>query len=220
MAELSIHEDIEGNTQGTTLNAQTCPSNPPIRCIDPQCRNLDDWRTQPRTTPRCSQMNGKLIIEGIETSLHGCQCCPEYIFCPISDCNGDASQRCTTAHLRGCFCDWPGRGPHITPWQRTPFVLFNDIDRYFDDPDAEYYEDGYGMVYPVDPDAPRAPLYDPPGGELGFTIAGSTTASASSSQIMRTSVTAVPVVYPNSSETDVHATRRMQFSPRGFLRSD
>ena len=69
------------------------------------------------------------------------------------------------------------------------------------------------MVYPVDPDAPRAPLYDPPGGELGYTVAISTTASASTNPSAMAFATTVPAVYQNSSETEVHATRRMHFPP-------
>ena len=197
VAELSIHNAMESNTQGATSNRRTCPNNPPIRCIDPQCRDLDDWRSETPTMPRCNQIDGKLVIEGTEVPLHGCQCCPEYIFCPISDCMGDARQVCTSAHLRGCFCDWPGRGPHVTPWQLTPFVLFNDIDQYFDNPDAEYYNDGYGLHPPADPNAPPAPLYDPPGGALGYTVVGPNAVTSSLSLDARPLATAPPALTSN-----------------------
>ncbi len=140
----SIQESFSNEMEALamTSDSRTCPRNPPVRCLDHQCRGSDDWKTESdmSSTPRCNRADGKLVIDGIETALHGCPCCPEYIACSSTDYNGDANQACTSVPLRGCFCNWPGRimFPYWqASWQpdNEPAVLLNSFDAAFDDPD-------------------------------------------------------------------------------------
>lgn len=96
------------------------------------------------STPRCNRIGGTLVIDGTETTLYGCPCCPEYIGCSSTDCHGDESQACTTAPLLGCFCNWPGRimFPYLQdsrPPGNEPPIYINDLDALFSDPNFNPY---------------------------------------------------------------------------------
>lgn len=139
-----VLEDQSLNNQMEALDIATCPSKPPVRCIDRQCRGQDDWKAESdmSLTPRCNRAEGTLYIEGTRTPLHGCPCCPEYIACSSTDCNGNANQACTSTPLHGCFCDWPGRimiqyvqeqwQPHT-----DDLIQIDTFDQMFYDPDFD-----------------------------------------------------------------------------------
>lgn len=91
----------------TNTQQSRCPIKPPIMCLDPQCRGADDWIV----STRCNRDGGGLVVDGVETHLEGCPCCPEFIECNSVSCNGDSTRTCSSELLYGCFCDWPGRGP-------------------------------------------------------------------------------------------------------------
>jgi hypothetical protein len=143
VADLTVYESLNNDIGAVTPGSRNCPRDPPVKCLDPQCRGSDDWKTETSSTPRCNQADGKLVIDGTETALHGCPCCPEYIACSSTDCNGGANQACTSVYLHGCFCNWPSRGPVLTHWQPAwqpgdePDVYINMIDAAFDDPDFD-----------------------------------------------------------------------------------
>lgn len=88
-ADLTLQESLN-NEEGAIppiINERNCPRNPPVRCLDSQCRVSDDWKTEPLSTPRCSQLGGMLVIDGLDTVLYGCPCCPEFIYCSSADFN-------------------------------------------------------------------------------------------------------------------------------------
>jgi hypothetical protein len=149
LADLTVDEPLNNDVGVITPSSVNCPRDPPVRCLDPQCRGSDDWTTGTSSTPRCNRADGKLVIDGTEIALHGCPCCPEYIACSSTDCNGGANQACTSYPLHGCFCDWPGRGPQLTAWEPAwqegdpPDILINDADAFLDDPD--YHPPGGGQ---------------------------------------------------------------------------
>lgn len=139
LADLTLYESLDNVLAAITPSSWNCPREPPVRCLDPQCRGADDWKTETSSTPRCNQTNGKLVVDGTETALHDCPCCPEYIHCSSTDCNGGANQVCTSVPLHGCFCDWPSRGPTLMAVEPPrgeddpPYVYVNDIDAFFYD---------------------------------------------------------------------------------------
>ncbi|KAE8447022.1 hypothetical protein EG329_011156 [Mollisiaceae sp. DMI_Dod_QoI] len=221
LADLSIYEslntdnDIEERRVGSS--SRNCPRDPPARCLDPQCRGSDDWQAEMSmsTIPRCNQAEGKLVIDGTETALHGCPCCPEYIACSSTECNGSANQACTSVPLHGCFCDWPGRGPVLTTWD-GPDVSIYDADAFLDDPDyqpASWMRD-VPPVYINDFDELYFdPNYHPLSGQISSTTAVSFTASSSmyETRPLATQITA-PAVLQNFTWMDFLPSRQEAFS--------
>lgn len=142
LMDLNLDESLNNDINLVTPSGSNCPHQPPVKCLDPQCRGLDDWKTETEmfTTPRCNRVDGKLVTNGLETALHGCPCCPEHINCGSADCNGGAYQACTTAPLYGCFCDWPNPGASLLYWQPPwqpgdpPDIYVNDFDASFNNP--------------------------------------------------------------------------------------
>jgi hypothetical protein len=198
LGDLTIYESLNNDIGAIAPSSRNCPRDPPVRCLDPQCRGSDDWKTETLLTPRCNQADGKLLIDGTETALSGCPCCPEYIACSSTDCNGDANQACTSVPLHGCFCDWPGRGSLLIFWQPAwqegdpPDVYINDADAFLDDPD-----------------------YPPLGGQVPSTISVSSTASSSISYEARplaTHMSSAPALAQNSTLMDLLSSRQEAFS--------
>jgi hypothetical protein len=143
LADLTIYDSLNNDMGAVAPGSRNCPRDTPVKCLDPQCRGSDDWKTETSSTPRCNRGDGKLVSDGTEIALHGCPCCPEYIACSSTDCNGGANQACTSVHLHGCFCNWPGRGPVLTHWQPAwrpgdpPDAYINTFDAAFGDPDFD-----------------------------------------------------------------------------------
>ncbi|KAF8860189.1 hypothetical protein BDZ45DRAFT_672713 [Acephala macrosclerotiorum] len=198
VADLDIYESLNNDIGAITPSSRNCPRDPPVRCLDSQCRGSDDWKTETSSTPRCNQADGKLVIDGTETALHGCPCCPEYIACSSTDCNGGANQACTSVALHGCFCDWPGRGPHLTALQPAfsmgdePDVYIYDADAFLDDPD-----------------------YHPLGGQILSTTAVSFTASSSmfnEARPLATQMSTAPALPQNFTWMDLLSSRQEAFS--------
>jgi len=198
LADLTVDEPLNNDIGAIIPSGGNCPRDPPVRCLDPQCRGSDDWKTETSLTPRCNRADGKLVIDGTETALHGCPCCPEYIACSSTDCYGGANQACTSVPLHGCFCDWPGRGPQLTAWQPAfsagdePDVYIYDADAFLDDPD-----------------------YHPLGGQRLPTTAVSSTASSSmliEATPLPTQGSIAPAIPQNFTWMDLLSRRQEAFS--------
>ena len=52
---------------------------------------------------RCKSRSTK-IINSIETTLFGCQCCSRIYRCDEEICNGGKELRCQSELLKGCYC--------------------------------------------------------------------------------------------------------------------
>jgi hypothetical protein len=195
LADLTLEELLNNNIGAITSSGRNCPRDPPVRCLDPQCRGSDDWKTETSSIPRCNRADGKLVIDGTETDLPGCPCCPEYIACSSSDCNGGANQACTSVPLHGCFCDWPGRGPQLTSWEPVgngPDIYIYDADAFLDDPD-----------------------YHPLGGQRSTSTAVSFTASSSmhfEARPLATQGSIAPAMPQNFTWMDLLSRRQEAFS--------
>ncbi|RDL36759.1 uncharacterized protein BP5553_06111 [Venustampulla echinocandica] len=190
LAEFTLYESLNNDVGAITPSSRNCPLDPPVRCLDPQCRGSDDWKTETSSTPRCNQADGKLVTDGTETALHGCPCCPEYIACSSTDCNGGANQAYTSFPLHGCFCDWPGRGPILTCSDGLD-VLINDAEAFLDDPD-----------------------YHPFGGQILSGTAVSFTASSSmfyEARPLATQRSTVPVLPQNLTRMNLLSSRQEAF---------
>jgi hypothetical protein len=74
LAGLTLYESLNNDAGAITPTSRNCPRDPPVRCLDPQCRGSDDWKTETPSTPRCNRADGKLVIDGTETALHSCPC--------------------------------------------------------------------------------------------------------------------------------------------------
>jgi hypothetical protein len=194
VAGLAISESSNNDVGGLSIS-RNCPRGPPVRCLDPQCRDADDWQTETPSTPRCSQANGLLVIDGTETALHGCPCCPEYIECSFTECNGGADRACTSVPLRGCFCDWPGRGPVLTDWTQI-----ND----------EYLVLGPNNWEPPEDSNPHSGGYQPSSTNLVlFTASQSTSHEA---RPLATHRSTAPVLPPNFTGSGLLLNRQQPFS--------
>lgn len=197
LADLTVDEPLKNDVGVIIPSCTNCPRDPPVRCLDPQCRGSDDWKTEISSTPRCNRADGKLVIDGTEITLHGCSCCPEYIACSSTDCNGGANQACNSVRSYGCFCDWRGRGPQLTEFSARsagdhPDVYIYDADAFLDDPD-----------------------YHPLGGQRSSTAAAFFTASSSmlfDGRPLATQASIAPAIPQNFTWMDLLSRRQEPFS--------
>lgn len=71
------------------------------------------------------------------------------------------------------------------------------------------------MVHPVDPDAPQVPVYDPPGGELGYTIAVTITAATATASLRQEAgalATNLPVFLQNMTGIGIQQTQLVLYT--------
>ena len=79
---------------------QVCPTDPPIPCSRPTCLGSP----YPPNAYRCKSTS-ITIIDSVETTLFGCQCCPDTsLYCDDEICDGEETTRCTSELLKGCRC--------------------------------------------------------------------------------------------------------------------
>ena len=104
LVRLRLDDHGEGQPPSEQLNSpkQICPTDPPIPCYRPTCLG---WPYPPNAY-RCKSTS-ITIIDSVETTLFGCQCCPDITSSPYCDdeiCDGEETTRCTSELLKGCHC--------------------------------------------------------------------------------------------------------------------
>jgi hypothetical protein len=87
---------------------QECPTDPPIACGMTDCAGSP----YPPDPYRCKSRSTK-IVDSIETTLFGCQCCSRIFKCDEEICNGGKELRCQSELLKGCYCIDPQTEPLV-----------------------------------------------------------------------------------------------------------
>jgi hypothetical protein len=105
LVRLRLDDHGEGQPPSEQLNSpkQVCPTDPPIPCSRPTCLGSP----YPPNAYRCKSRS-ITIIDSVETTLFGCQCCPgitSNLYCDDEICDGEEeTTRCTSELLKGCYC--------------------------------------------------------------------------------------------------------------------